>query len=211
MDYPTGFPEHLKRSVDTVIANAEADFVDARQQLRALHFSKELENIGIDFIETVIFGFGEQVCEAVKQGHVNGEMARSQMEVFLHAVVVKTYFEKCRTRDGSPDGSSRFIDEAKLHIKGCKKWAKYQRALADALGKSAQGGKVKRVGYRRHILAWMKRQQVQDRDQAARRLGISMSTLKSIMSDKGRARYGDETLQRVLKTIGYSDNDRIGD
>ncbi len=37
---------------------------------------------------------------------------------------------------------------------------------------------------------------------AAKRLGVSVDVLKSIMSHKGRPRYSGETLQKVLKQIG---------
>jgi transcriptional regulator with XRE-family HTH domain len=48
----------------------------------------------------------------------------------------------------------------------------------------------------------MKRKQLRSVQDAARKLGISDSTLKSIMSDKGEKKYSDETLRRVLEEIG---------
>jgi hypothetical protein len=44
--------------------------------------------------------------------------------------------------------------------------------------------------------------------QAAKRLGISVDVLKSIMSDKGRARYGEDSLKTVLEKIGYKGDSR---
>jgi hypothetical protein len=39
--------------------------------------------------------------------------------------------------------------------------------------------------------------------EAAKRLVLDLSALKSIRSSRGKLRYGEETLNRVLKTIDY--------
>jgi hypothetical protein len=59
-----------------------------------------------------------------------------------------------------------------------------------------------RRGYRCEIRQWMKNEQLGSVKGAARKLGISDSTLKSIMSDKGEKKYSDENLRRVLEKIG---------
>ena len=58
-----------------------------------------------------------------------------------------------------------------------------------------------RRGYRREIRAWMKVNGLKTNAQAAKALGISESTLKSIMSSVGERKYGPETLQAVLEKI----------
>lgn len=50
----------------------------------------------------------------------------------------------------------------------------------------------------------MKREDLEKVEYAARRLRLSKSALKSIMSSKGKLRYSQETLERVLKEIDYS-------
>jgi hypothetical protein len=95
-------------------------------------------------------------------------------------------------------------------IKTSPEWRQFQSDLleiADLQGHPesiAEGSKTaQRRGYRTEILAWMKKNGIDTVKQAARRLGVSESTLKSIMSSKGEARYGPDTLSRVLKDIGY--------
>jgi len=66
---------------------------------------------------------------------------------------------------------------------------------------------VTRRGYRQEIQQWMKAQQIPTVAQAAKRLGISKSALKSIMSDKGSVRYGDDRLNLVLSEIGYKEGE----
>ena len=65
------------------------------------------------------------------------------------------------------------------------------------------GGSGNRKGYKAEVRQWMKRKKVETVDDAAAHLGVSVDVLKSIMSDKGKPRYGKETLESVLKKIGY--------
>jgi hypothetical protein len=60
-----------------------------------------------------------------------------------------------------------------------------------------------RRGYRTEVRQWMALQGVSTVEMAAKRLSISHSTLKSIMSGRGKRRYGDAALTRVLGSIGY--------
>jgi|SRR5579872_5410 len=91
-------------------------------------------------------------------------------------------------------------------IEGTVEWKTYQDELL-AVGSVAPEPKPAqpsgRTGYRQEIYAWMKREGIEGLDRAARRLSVSKSALKSIMSDKGKARYGPELLKRILETIGY--------
>jgi len=63
---------------------------------------------------------------------------------------------------------------------------------------------ARRRGYRIHIRHWMKSAGLKTVAQAAKRLGVSESTLKSIMTDKGQKRYSDGTLQHVLDKTSYN-------
>lgn len=58
-----------------------------------------------------------------------------------------------------------------------------------------------RRGYRAEVRAWMTTKKLETIPEAAKALGLSETTLKSIMSDAGEQRYSQETLDRVLKTI----------
>ena len=44
-------------------------------------------------------------------------------------------------------------------------------------------------------------EQIETIGDAAKKLGVSETTLKSIMSDVGEVRYGKDTLERVLRMI----------
>jgi hypothetical protein len=77
----------------------------------------------------------------------------------------------------------------------------------DSLRPPAQpaNNRPERRGYRDHIRAWMKRTGIDTIPQAAKRLGVSESTLKSVMSTKIDVRYGADTLAEILKKTGYQE------
>ena len=62
---------------------------------------------------------------------------------------------------------------------------------------------AKRQGYRDHIRSWMKLKNIKTVELAAKHLGVSSSTLKSIMSSVGQVRYSPETLATVLSKTQY--------
>jgi hypothetical protein len=50
----------------------------------------------------------------------------------------------------------------------------------------------------------MKAHSLKTNQMAARHFGVSVDTLKSIMSSKGKARFSQGTLDKVLQEIGYT-------
>jgi|SRR5579862_8215051 len=80
-------------------------------------------------------------------------------------------------------------------IEGYKRLDELHRASMDQQ-------KPDRRGYRKEVNAWIGANGIDTLQTAAKRLGVSKSTLKSIMSDKGAVRYSPETLQGILKKIG---------
>jgi hypothetical protein len=77
-------------------------------------------------------------------------------------------------------------------------------SLKQGLGSpGAVAGSERRRGYRKEVRQWMILQGLRNIEAAARSLGISQSALKSIMSDRGQCRYGQEVLSRILGRIGY--------
>ena len=144
-----------------------------------------------------MFAFGEQVCQAVREQLWDGETARNRMDGFLHTVIANVYHEHLKSV--GPVTFGDYEDLLRSEIKRSKRWTDYQKAVGDALAGPAV---EQRKGYRAEIKAWMVAEGLDGIPAAAKRLGVSETTLKSIMSTKGERRYGEDTLERVLKTIG---------
>jgi hypothetical protein len=77
-------------------------------------------------------------------------------------------------------------------------------AGADTGKAPATATAVARRGYRAEVHKWMETKGLKTVPEAARRLGVSVDTLKSIMSTRGKKRYGDEKLGHVLEQIGIN-------
>ena len=86
-----------------------------------------------------------------------------------------------------------------LIVEGYRRLAELRKVS----GENAVKTTPTRRGYRKEIQGWMERSGLESQQQAARRLGVSIDVLKSIMSNKGRARYSTETLADVLEKIGH--------
>jgi hypothetical protein len=124
MKYPSDFPEHLQRSVDKAIAEAEIAFNNnTGSSWSSLNLA-----IGV-WVECIYFAFGKQVCAAVRQRIWTGEIARARMAEFLHTMVVTAYFEKQTERHGFDN----FEEQLKRLIRSSPEWVGFQRSLADAL------------------------------------------------------------------------------
>jgi hypothetical protein len=63
-----------------------------------------------------------------------------------------------------------------------------------------------RKGYRAEVRAWMKQEGISSVLKAAKKLAVSDSTLKSIMSNRGNVKYSHETLAEILERIGYRED-----
>jgi len=110
-----------------------------------------------------------------------------------------------RVRDFVQDALSWVDLPTNTDFEASAEWREYQDALLgmEASEETTAGATGKERGYRAEIQAWMASMQLENLDQASRRLGLSKSALKSIMSTKGKPRYSQETLKRVLTEIGY--------
>jgi hypothetical protein len=206
MDFPVGFPYHLQGPVDAAFHDAELEFSKARREAAHRWSDGPAEHSICAFVQKVYWAFAYQACRAWEEGQPawNGERVRREIKKYLLALTHYVYHEKHPSKGDYVFRS--LLTRVTQQVENAKEWDKFQaemKRVAEAQAMPITGAKKPRHGYRREIQQWMKRAQLNDLDQARRRLGISVSTLKSIMSDKGKARYGADTLERVLKEIGY--------
>jgi hypothetical protein len=84
---------------------------------------------------------------------------------------------------------------AELSANGLKEAAAEPERVPD-------GNSTTRQGHRSEVQAYKIKHGLKTNAMAARRLGVSVDTLKSIMSSKGELRCSQETLGSVLRKIG---------
>jgi hypothetical protein len=83
-----------------------------------------------------------------------------------------------------------------------RQWHEKSVMLCETAAEANAAPRLRR-GYRKEVRQWMALERLSTLDVAAKRLRISRSALKSIMSDRGKCRYGGATLDRVLETVGH--------
>lgn len=209
-------------------AQADIDFLDGKTSLRTRRGKKRVQAeqaLIANYIRQSFFAFVEEACTAgyarnwtadeVRQS-VAKELTRIAQEAFVEkygederystsASKLEDYSDEYDDEYGSDDFGP---DEIVRQIKHSDDWRHYLTRLRDIANKQALAEDHEALGtpiphgYRTHIRQWMKREGLENLEQAARRLRLSKSALKSIMSNQGKPRYGRSTLERVLKETG---------
>jgi Uri superfamily endonuclease len=214
MEYPKDFPPESRAAVAAEKLRAARDFDQMLEDLR------RSADIGEQVRKYILRQFLVFVREASKLGkrgiwHVD-HLQNAAME-FLRRATIDAVYDKGGGRLHGEwvshfDGSLN--SEIKRHFEKSSEWRQYEDMLlqvaeaqeagaaqGDAEGLTESGRKR---GYRAEVRQWMLRQKVEKVSEAASRLGISESTLKSIMSARGERRYSAQTLDRILGIIGVT-------
>jgi hypothetical protein len=89
----------------------------------------------------------------------------------------------------------------RLHEWRARWWELKAAAAAATPGPADTPASPARRGYRREMKEYMKKHELATQQIAAKNLGVGLDTLKTIMSNKGKLRCSEETLDRVLKRI----------
>jgi gp16 family phage-associated protein len=152
MEYPQGFPEHLKPPVDQAIAEAEVEFCKAKLELpKRMSVPVDLNVAGsirpdfevgkaiIRYVQKVFFAFAKQAREAGKQQVWNGEKIRKELDEFLRHLIYVTYFEK----DPAPTRGRYELCEQGLTelIRNSPEWIKHQQKMASIAKRISSEGR----------------------------------------------------------------------
>jgi hypothetical protein len=204
--YPHGFPLSSQGAVESEIITAGEIFDSGRELLLADKNSRyglqdQVTKLIVAYILRVWSAFAHEACKLGLDGTWDVVKIDKEVRDFLDCAT--HHLSHDRGYDTTGDAlkyvpaavhkTFRDSEERKSYNAERLVIAKTQR---DA--EPTQDNKGTRRGYREEVLAWMKREELENVAQAAARLHVSKSTLKSIMSSRGTLRYGPDTLQRVL-------------
>ena len=212
MEYPKDFPPESRAAVTAEKIRAGKDFDLVRDRLSR---DSEIEE---HIRKYVLRQFLVFVQEASKLGNRGiwqvGRVESTALEFLRHATIDAVY-DKGRGLGERwiSNSTGSLTSEICRQFEKNSEWQQFQDMLLQvAEGQALRAASAKaqaptepesRRGYRAEVRLWMARQKMGKLDQAARDLGISVSALKSIMSARGKRRYSEETIQRILGMIGY--------
>ena len=214
MQYPEDFSVESRASVTAEKLRAGREYDRAREHPRANNFDLER-----DLRKYILRQFAAFVREAGKLGLCGAwqvdEVEKSSLE-FLRLATIAAVHEKGHDKYGRDLGGS-WIDNwggsiasaVRREFEKSEEWRQFQDTLLQVAENQAKPTFVQsetertkgRRGYRAEVKAWMNQEGLATVAEAAKFLGVSVSSLKSMMSDRGERRYSEETLTRVLDII----------
>jgi len=129
MDYPHGFPDHLKFPVDTAFSNSEIEFARLRKQ----ETSKDDGLRHIErYVRSVFFAFAKAACKAVEEGLWSAEQFRRETDKYRDDLAHHVYFDKIFWTATSEE-LARLKRSVKLQIESMDEWTGIQNELKTAL------------------------------------------------------------------------------
>jgi hypothetical protein len=159
------------------------------------HSGEDSVNFWIDQVCDYLRGTGDENLEH-KRLHASARAASP--EGVDHSGGQEAFWAAAHQRPPGPEKRIECYEVRRLF----RASADYCMKL-DTDAKAAKGNRP-RQGYRTEVRKWMKDKQVKTIEDAAKRLHIGSSTLKSIMTSRGKKRYGEQTLKDVLEKIGHT-------
>jgi lambda repressor-like predicted transcriptional regulator len=213
MDYPSGFPEHLKPPVEQAMAEAEIRYLGARRGYESENrYETYLPELIYAFIKKTFFVFARQARQAGEEGIWSVEQIRTAIDYYLRHLIVDTFFEK----HPSPATHERqwFVDQTRSKLLASKEWVQHQRGLA-SLAKSSSSkerplSQRKSPASRPSDLADIRRAFVQPRllekgmspSKWADRAGFDTSVIYDYLN--GRSKPRPETRKAMAEALGVT-------
>lgn len=208
MEYPKDFPPESRAAVAAEKLRSGKDFDLVRDHpSRGADTEEQIRK----YVLRQFLVFVQEASKLGKRGIWQVDRVENAALEFLRRATIDAVYDKGR---GSGKGwishlTGSLTSEICRQFEKSPEWQQYQ----DILLQVAEGQMLRkaeaftepkqRQSYRAEVDAWMAREHLGTLNAAAGRLRIDVSALKSIRSSKGRLRCGQETLERVLGTIGY--------
>jgi hypothetical protein len=205
LDYPSGFPEHLKQPVDKAFIDAEIEFKNSRKVMGRTQTDGHI--LIKKYIRTVYIAFLHAACKVVAKGVWTAERFRSEQPRYLENLTRHVFLDKVWWKYHDRE-IEEILRGVKIQVENMDEWVTIQEELKAAIANDmvvTAPSEAHRREYRSEIRAWMTKAEIASVKDAARRLCVSETVLKSMMTTKGKKRYGNDKLTDVLKVIKSGD------
>ncbi|MGB9457519.1 MAG: hypothetical protein WCB12_15835 [Bryobacteraceae bacterium] len=211
MQYPEDFPLKSRAAVAAEKLRTGSEFDQAQEYLSR---DADIEEQIRKYILRQFLVFVREASKLGKAGIWRVDRVESDALEFLrHATIDAVYSKRPWLGDRWISRmTGQLTSEILRQFEKSSEWPQYQEMLLEVAeaqdagtadsGAEALAGPARRRGYRAEVRQWMVGENLRTVADAAKRLGISQSTLKSIMSSRGIRRYGEQTLNRVLEILG---------
>jgi hypothetical protein len=220
--YPPEFPENSRARIQAEKIRAGRDFEGAKHGAR---HNQEVEALFRTCVLRVFLVFAEEAAELTRRGTWSVGKMETEANEFVRQQTIEVYYEKGRSPSGSrlkavtSSWRGSILPAVQRQFEQSPQWAHYEDLLLEvaeaqsvvgapdssgvAADPEAIAGAERKRGYRTEVRKWMELKGLKTLELAAKDLGVSLSALKSIMSDQGKRRCSEATLRRVLGITGY--------
>jgi hypothetical protein len=208
MTYPEEFRREARARIVNAKAKAQKAFRDAQNDVPPFPLGAITR-----YVMTVFHAFAKEACALARAGVWGVDRVETEVSQWMYSTIIFAESEQgvdgFRFRRLLTDNGMAIRSDILALFKLENEWKLYEDELIEI--SDMQGGGSESLdsipirGHRAQVRDWMKKNGITSVSVAARRLAVSESTLKSIMTDRGRVRHSRETLERVLaqiKTIG---------
>jgi len=201
--YPVGFPNEAQAAVEGEKIRARKVFDQAKKELPETRYGsmQQVTKLLKQFIMSVFSVFASEACKLGRNGVWHVVDLHAECERFLG-----NFTDEAHASRGFDTNDHEIARNAinQRELMKYPEWEKYEDDRLEVANMQAAGKKSDegtRQGYRREVMEWLRRTELENVEQAANKLGVSKSTLKSIMSSRGKIRYSADTLERILKIV----------
>jgi DNA-binding Xre family transcriptional regulator len=194
MDYPQGFPDHLKPPVDIAFSEAEIDFA----KLQKVDYSKDDTIRHMErYIRSVYFAFAHAACNAVAEGLWTPEKCRHELEYYREGLSRHVYYNKGHWRT-TPEELFELDRRVKRINEGLPEWMQIQEELKSAIqvasGPKPSPVEMRTVGQRLDEIAEHKGI---SHEELAHRIGVSRSSYFEVKAGRGGKKARTKTLTYI--------------
>jgi hypothetical protein len=131
MNYPHGFPMHLRTEVEKVIARAEIRLSKLRK-VPSYDPARDDEKLLLDFVDSVVESFASQAREALRAATWDGPQMRNAIEQFIPETALRIYARK-HPNARKYESAGLFQMESRRQSENSTWWATHQRKLGKIL------------------------------------------------------------------------------
>ena len=203
------YPEDFSKEARARIVNAKVKGQRAFREAESRGMPVPLAS-AVRYVMAMFHAFLKEACPFGRSGAWGVDHLEEMAQKWIYSTIL--FAESDMGAQG--DNFRRMLTESGMGVRSQilalfkwePEWKFYEDQLIEisdmqASGSEEVGTTIRIRGYRSEVRAWMSRSGITSVKQAARRLTVSASTLKSIMTDRGEIRHSRSTLEEVLKKM----------
>lgn len=205
MKYPDDFSREARARMVAAKVKAQRDFREAQNDAPPFPLGAVTR-----YVMSVVSAFCKEACSLARSGQWGVDRVEEEVSKWIYTTILFAESEQgvdgFRFRNLLTSNGMAVKSDILALFRLEPQWKSYEEDLIEiselqGSGHSAVPDSIPIRGHRAEVKTWMRKKDLASVKDAARHLGISESTLKSIMTSKGEIRHSKTTVESVIKKI----------